>query len=351
MVRSLRTQPVLKPLSFPGLRSRLYEHKRDISQENISNTNPAKLSPGERLFFSFKIKRPAIWYPGSNFYSGIFHIVNSPIFEGMKFSRRHLFKILLALGLVLLVVDITGIILPNIVRTFASQHKKGVPGYDHALLAKKDLLKLLQQKADTSKASFIADVTQTAHLAMFHTEDRRISFFENWILWLAGRFYPPFRRTQDVRLLVEGRAGNCSERTQVLLAIYRLNGLDVQALLLNGHVVLRVFFNGRWIISDPDFGLTAEGDIGYMRSAEGLAYADSLLTSKGFSFYLRDRYLYFWRVSADDKILPLNRPVSYRLYHIERITRWLKWFIPLFLLIAGLIALRHKRTIPVNLMG
>ncbi len=269
----------------------------------------------------------------------------------MKHSMPLLFKFLLVLGLGLLLVNVTGMIMPNPVRTPASQNKKGIPGYDHAPRGKQDLLKLLQQKADTTNPAFVANVTQTAHLAMFHTEDRRIGFFENWMLWLAGKFYPPFSRTQDATLLVKGRAGNCSERTQVLFAIYKLNGLDAQALLLNGHVVLRVFFKGEWIISDPDFGLVAKGDLSYMRSATGLAYADSLLTAKGFSYYIRNRYLYFWRVSADDKIVPLNRVVSHRLYQLERMTWWFKWGVPVILIIAGLAAQYSKRTVPVKETG
>ena len=42
-----------------------------------------------------------------------------------------------------------------------------------------------------------------------HSDDRRISFTENWIQWLIGQFYDPLLQTQDTSRIIRGNQTNC----------------------------------------------------------------------------------------------------------------------------------------------
>lgn len=248
---------------------------------------------------------------------------------------RGLRTVVIIAGVLLLIVNVAGITPQSFLQKPATWNTKGIAGYDFPLLNENHLLKLIATKSDTSSPSFLADVTNAVYFGTYHTENRNISFTENWLLWLAAKFYSPFGRTQDAERVVRGRAGNCSERVQVLMEIYKRNGIDAQVLLLNGHVALQAFFRKQWIITDPDFGLVRDGDIQMMRSAEGLAFADSFLVARGFNQQVRDYYLYAWRVTSDDKILAVNQYTNTRLFYIEKITQWLRWLAPLFLICIG----------------
>ena len=261
----------------------------------------------------------------------------------MKILKRGRYwrTLVMIIGALLMLLNLAGSFLPSRPIFPGTTARKKIPGYDYPVLDKAVLLKLLRQKTDTSSPTVLADLTNTVYFGMYHTEERSIHFFENWLLWLTAKFYPPFGRTQDAYLLVKGRAGNCSERVQVLMEIYKRNGIDAQALLLNGHVALQVLFRGANTITDPDFGLVRPGNIEEMRNPAGLAFADSFLLARGFGQRVRDYYGYAWRVTSDDKILPMNKPTSWRLYHFEKLTQWLKWLLPLSLIALGALTSRR----------
>jgi hypothetical protein len=249
---------------------------------------------------------------------------------------------LVFIAVLLLLVNIAGIFLHPSFNTSASIQKKGTPGYHYPVSDKTILLEALKEKGDTKDTSFVDSTTQKVFYSMFHSEERRITIYENWMMWLAGKIYPPAGRTQDAELLVKGGAGNCSERTQVLMDIFKLNGLNCRIISLNGHIAQQVFFNGRWMVTDADYGLVYKGDMQQMESEAGLAYADSVLAVSGFNADMRNKYLYFWKTGNDNGLSPVNKVSSTRLFQAEKTTQWLKWIIPLLILIICIMPLKKK---------
>ena len=243
----------------------------------------------------------------------------------------------------LLLINIAGIFLHPSFDTVDSIQKRGTPGYQHPVSDKVLLLTMLKVKGDTGNTSFVDSATRKVFYSMFHTDERRIAIYENWIMWLAGKMYRPAGRTQDAALLVKGGAGNCSERTQVLMDIFKLNGLNFRIIALNGHVAEQVLFNGQWMVTDPDYGLVYKGDMQQMATEQGLMYADSVLAANGFDKTMREKYLYFWKTGNDNILSPLNKMSSTRLYKAERISQWLRWIIPTLILFTCIIPWKRKK--------
>lgn len=258
--------------------------------------------------------------------------------------RPFIKKSCLAIAVLLLLVNIVGIFIHPNLHTAASLQKKGIPGYNYPVIENGALLKLLTEKAPTVDSTFVDSTTKKVFYAMFHSEARRIAFYENWIMWLCGKIYRPASRTLDAKLLVKAGAGNCSERTQVLMDIFKLNGLDCRIISLNGHITLQVFFNGQWMVADADYGLVYKGDMHQMQTA-GLQFADSVLSKNAFSDELRKNYLYFWKTSSDNILLPLNKESSTRLYKAEKLSQWLRWIIPALLLIICIVPYKKARQV------
>ena len=183
----------------------------------------------------------------------------------------------------ILAIDIAGCFFHPAYETTAGQLHTGIPGYDYAVLPKKAVWNFLEEQQDTTDPNFPYKATHAVANGLFHTENRRISLFENWIMWLAGKFYEPLSHTLNSKLIISGGAGNCTDRTQVLMDIYKHCGLGSRIIALNGHVSMEVFFKGSWRITDPDFDLVFNGGIDSINSIEGNHFTDSVLSKKGFS--------------------------------------------------------------------
>jgi hypothetical protein len=256
---------------------------------------------------------------------------------------RYLKISLILVAVFLLLVNVAGLFLHPSYETTRSIRKKGTPGYHYAVSDKTGLLQMLKQKGDTNNPSYIDSTTSRVFYSMFHTENRRIAFYENWPMWLAGKLYKPAGRTQDAALLVKGGAGNCSERTQVLKDIFELNGLPGKVISLNGHIALQVLFNGAWKVADADHGLVFNGDMDQMESDEGLRSADSILAKNGFDPVHRAKYLHYWKTENDNRLSPLNKVSNPRLFNLEKFSQWLKWILPALVLLFYLIPWDRKK--------
>src|SRR6476620_4416275 len=108
---------------------------------------------------------------------------------------RYIRTSLIFIAVFLLLVNIAGFFYHPFYYTPLSIYNGGIPGYDHPVSGKTGLLKMLQEKGDTNNNSFVDTATRKVFYSMFHSEDRRIEFYQNWIMWLAGKFYQPAGRT------------------------------------------------------------------------------------------------------------------------------------------------------------
>lgn len=76
-----------------------------------------------------------------------------------------------------------------------------IPGYTHR---KHDTYQLKNLLTDPTQKLDISSANQVVFGSLRHSGDRKIAFYENWLLYLVGKFYPPMERTQDVGKIIAG---------------------------------------------------------------------------------------------------------------------------------------------------
>lgn len=177
--------------------------------------------------------------------------------------------------------------------------------------------------------------TGRVYVSTKHSDHRRICFTENWVQWLAGQVYAPLRRTQDTKLLVQGRRTDCGERCQILKTLAESAGKECRFVGLNGHVVLEVKDQGIWRMADPDYGIVFQCGVQELSRPIAAAHVREVLLGRGYSPARVDRYLGILQSTDDNVFLPSGQALSPRLWAIERGCYWLAWLLPIMCLAAG----------------
>jgi len=170
-----------------------------------------------------------------------------------------------------------------------------------------------------------------------HRTDRQIAPWENWIQWSLGQVYAPLLRTQNPDLILDQGYGDCSERVAVLQSLFRLARIPTRIVGLGGHVVLEVQANGKWYTADPDYGVVHFGTVEELAGVAENTLGHPL-NRAGYSQETIDRYIELFRSQADNTALPLNSPISPRLYHAEQFSALLLVMLPCVLWLLTLLA-------------
>lgn len=238
-----------------------------------------------------------------------------------------------ALGAALLLLNALGIALPpDCTRPWPVAAP--VPGYHMRLQPVKTLAQLHPPGTPFDRAA----VTQQVFAALQHVPARRLTPAENWLLWLAGRVYPPAGCTQNPKRILAGGAANCAEAAQVVKAVAEQAGFPARFVVLGGHTVLEVDTGRGWQMADPDFGLTVPLSCAELETGRGLDRAAAALRRHGFRAPVIQRYRELFLTTADNHTLAAGAPLSPRLHLIETVAEPVKWAVPL-LLFAAMIAL------------
>lgn len=180
----------------------------------------------------------------------------------------------------------------------------------------------------------IRNVSNTIFESIAHNDKRRISIFENYLLWLAGKFYYPLGKTQDPYRIVSGGEGICSEVSMLFNSIARLNGYEARFVGLNGHVVSEIKTDHGWYVVDPDYGVVYPVGLEVLESEAGIPMMTTMLSERGFSKATIQSYIQFFH-SSEDNVIASGAALSPRLYLIERLSDWLKWIVPVLLIVLG----------------
>lgn len=165
------------------------------------------------------------------------------------------------------------------------------------------------------------------HTLTEHRVDRRIGIGENWIQWTLGQIYAPLLRTQDVVRILEGGQGDCSERVAVLQHLVRRSRLNTRIVGLGGHVVLEVQANGKWYTADPDYGVVYNGTVDQLARSSPRYLAKPLFRN-GEQRDIVERYVSLILSTEDNVAMPLNSPISPRLYWVEQLSFFMVIAIP-----------------------
>lgn len=239
-----------------------------------------------------------------------------------------------SIGLALIAINILGFVIsPSVIGKDNDNRENAIPGFDYPTQDSSNLFDLLDRAMDNFDLVTVNDIISAS---LVHSDKRTIQLYENWLLWLGGKFYEPLSRTQDADRIVAGRGGLCSKVSAVMNRIAERNGLEARFIGLNGHVVSEIKTENGWRVADPDYGVTYDVGLGYLEGENGPQTMKSALRGMGYNDKTTESYIKVFQSAEDNVVSDIGIALSPRLYRVEMIAEWLKWLIPVLLLLAGI---------------
>lgn len=244
---------------------------------------------------------------------------------------------MIALGFALIFVNLLGYVLePNIVEENDKNIGTSKEGYRYSTQGTKNLLEMLDKPMDRFDFNI---VNNKIFASIVHSDKRKIQIYENWVLWSGGKIYGPLSRTQNPIRIVLGGKALCSEVSAVFNRIATLNNFDARFIGLNGHVVSEIRTDDGWHVVDPDFGVTYQVGLKVLETREGVPLMREALSGRGYNEETIDKYIHLFQTSSDNTVFEVGVALSPRLYAIEQISEYLKWIIPIILVLLGIVVL------------
>lgn len=266
------------------------------------------------------------------------------------------FGFCLALGALLLVVNVIGMFVP--------MRAQMIDGYvdfagSETLEASTTLARLSALKtSDLAVADFVREATKLFHDGIAHVDPEDVDRYgfahfgmsvpvtENWVLYLLRYIKPGTYRDYEFcsyRKAVQRGTGRCGQQALALVSFLSEAGVRTGFVALGGHAIATAeVAPGSWHLLDPDYGGVIPFDIDWAASN-----TDSLLD-------------YYWSDAARERnihqaYLPDNEvkfggpEARYgRACFIERWAYVAKWAVPSVLILGGLFLIvpRRFRTSP-----
>ncbi len=208
----------------------------------------------------------------------------------------------------------------------------------------------LDRVADEPLPDYLARLTETVAAGMVHywtagdtwtpgdAAYTGISIYDNYLLWLLGRF-PPYRdHLQNYEFVSPRQAvargyGFCSQVSKLVYTVLREQGIPSRILVSERHVVVE---SGGMLL-DADYGVFAPRDLDWLRR-----HPDEI--DRHYARYpgalplLRDVFGDDWQVLGSDAVFDDSRAFE------EKAERF-KWLLPMFGLAAGVALLLLARNL------
>jgi len=171
----------------------------------------------------------------------------------------------------------------------------------------------------------------------------RVPVWENYLLYFGSFIRPDiYRKYEFVRAdkAMERGVGLCSQQAIVLAGLLQRAGISAGLQALRGHVIVRATDrSGRVYMADPDYGVAIPAPIAaierdtamvrpyYRRAGVALIEADRIAAIYG-------------REGNREMTVPQYFPP--KVYYAEKAAYWLKWLLPLLLMIPFLVDLAWR---------
>jgi hypothetical protein len=173
------------------------------------------------------------------------------------------------------------------------------------------------------------------------SEFPRVSLFHNWILWLLGVVVPSrfrFLEFRNARYALERGFGLCSQAALALADLLSRARIPVAIAQLEGHVVVTAeTAPGRWIVLDPDYGITIPMPLERIQGDAAAVVSEAYGGRYGSSVIERVAGAY----GKAHRILPWGTARERARSRLERLVFLLKWMIPLLLIGGGVLLARE----------
>ncbi len=260
-------------------------------------------------------------------------------------------RALFGLGIGLFVLNLVGLATP--LRSPLLDAKDApIPAGEAATGTGADVLRTAA--ADVPRAKLFRSLTQAVNEYVVHAwpEDDadaaaihcHIPARENYLLWLAGCFFPSYTRyefTDAGRGLARG-IGLCSQQALITVELLTDRGIPARVQRLKGHVVATAAIDDEtWWILDPDFGVVIEHDIRSIEEQPSLAKA--AYTEAGLS---QSQVETLTKIYGPEGNQVRESVFAYapQEFLLERLAYGLKWLFPLLLCAPFLFSALRRRS-------
>jgi hypothetical protein len=268
----------------------------------------------------------------------------------MKYIIRVVSAILIIVGLVLSGINVYGLtqnIRPDNMDHQDYRFKDDLKlSYEEALRALKKSPEETEQEFNQRITTVIAD--SLAHIHWNEEEDNTIynqlvPIWENYFLYFAGQLtsIPEFKKYHfaDYNRSLKRGIGICGDASMIMSQILNQEGTVNQIVSFPGHVVVAAQNgSGKENTYDADFGVLVPYTIEEIQQSPSLI--DDFYKQKGFS----DREIGTLRRAYAQDYQRWDGVEHFitKKYYFERISYWLKWPLPIFMILVGVLVIRRQ---------
>ena len=215
---------------------------------------------------------------------------------------------------------------------------------------------ILQVNTDASDVSDLSKITAIYNIVL----DRfpwdaehpgeptpKYTISSNWVAALLGLFD---ERLSEIRLpeyiLQQRMTPACSELSFLMVSLSESVGVRSRHVGLNGHVVMEAFYDGKWHMYDPLYGVspadfdgsdlsvaTLENNISLARDIYSKSIKNEQLLAKTVEFFVSGSDNIF---ATEPRLSQFNQKGTLLMY-FEQVSHYLKWLLPVVSLFGCLI--------------
>ena len=191
------------------------------------------------------------------------------------------------------------------------------------------------------------DVLFNAVCERFSHRQARYTLFSNWILWMLGKLRGPIGAIHEPNYLLKyGNIALCDQQSFVLVFLALERGIRARHVGLGGHIVMEAWYNNDWHMYDPDeevSGIDPESMDKGVQSVEFLSKRPDL-TRKLYSGHrsgpILKKIVRFFMTRENNTFVSVPKGSWYNwksqfLMMFERICAYLKWIIPVCIVLLG----------------
>ena len=236
------------------------------------------------------------------------------------------------LGLFLLVITLIGRF-NGPVKDAVVKDRRPIWGYDYRSISPR----IARSRFARLKHSALTDSEKVEQLfqlisgSIIHRK-YRLNVFDNWLLWLAGFFYPPLRNTQDADLLWQRGAGKCDQASLLFTAKAKELGFDSRILGLDGHILAQAKAGNSTYIVDADMGQFWEHDYSKLKSLDESQLLHQY-ENRGFAEPQAHHTVEIIRNSHTQ--IYCDYPPAKTRYRFERLAKLLQWIFPIIFILTS----------------
>lgn len=214
------------------------------------------------------------------------------------------------------------------------------------LLSPEEFSQQINRLPNEGEAEFVRRLTDVIADGMAHVHwgkydpDRfyqRVPVWENFILYFMGRFsgIPEFERYHFTiaEKGIERGVGLCGDASMLMSEVLKKEGIANKIITIPGHVAIAAQADGTEFWLDPDFGVAIESNLEVLKAEPERitkAYNDKGFIENGESLVRNGMENHNYQAWNGVEHFVKKK------YYFERISYFLKWFIPIFLITIGL---------------